>query len=120
MIRIRKPVKLLEWGEGTNTTNQVWTEIAQGTIVRNVKRSGVTTLFVQLNSSFQKKNNKDNHVKVVQQGEGMTANSTHWGEVAVGVVKAVHEQDKTVEIEVSTATKIDPRRHVPAWEEWKP
>lgn len=117
MIRIRKPVKLLEWGEGTNTTNQVWTEIAEGHIVRNTRKSGVTTLVVKLSSGFQKKNNKDNHVKVVQEGEGMAANSKRWGEVAMGVVKAFHEQDKTVEVEVTSATKIDQRRNVPAWEE---
>jgi hypothetical protein len=117
MIRIRKPVRLLEWGEGTNTTNQVWTPIGDGRIVRHQKKAGSTTFTIEMNQAFTKKNSKDNTIKIAQQSEGMAANSTRWGEVAMGVVKSVESGGKVVNIEVSAATKIDSRHKVPAWEE---
>jgi hypothetical protein len=117
MIRTRKPVKLLEWGEGTNTTNQIWTEVGQGKILRVAKSANATTLSIQLNAAFNKKNSKDNHVKLVQEGERMSAQSARWGEVAMGTVKSVNSSNNTVEIEITTATNIDKRHSVPAWEE---
>lgn len=104
MIRFKKPVKLLEWGEGTNTTNQIWTEAGEGSFVSRSVKDGVTTLVIQTNSLLKKTNAKDNHVKLVQQSEGMAAQSTHWGEVAMGVVKST--SGNSVTVEVSTATKI--------------
>jgi hypothetical protein len=117
MIRTRKPVQLLEWGEGTNTTNQIWTVIGEGRIVKNVTKRGLTTVIVETNAPVTKKNSKDNAIKLCQVGEGMTMNSNRWGEVAVGVLKAVEGGGKTISIEISTATKFDTRRTVPAWEE---
>ena len=116
MIRIRKPVRLLEWGEGTNTTNQIWTVVGDGRIVRQNRKAGVTTLTIAMNSAFSKKNSKDNSIKIAQQGEGMTAESQYWGEVTMGLVKSVEADGKTVIIEVATATKFDTRRSVPEWE----
>jgi hypothetical protein len=114
MIRIRKPVRLLEWGEGTNTTNQVWTAIGEGRIVRKQGNAGLTTLTIEMSSPVEKKNRQDNSIKIAQEGEGMAANSKRWGEVAMGFLKSV--DGKTVSIEIPTATKFDTRRSVPAWE----
>jgi hypothetical protein len=109
MIREHKPVKLLEWGEGTNTLNQVWTEMGQGKISGPVKRKdGVTTMVVELNGNVEKKNAKDNSVKVAQIGEGMTACSDKWGEVASGTLKSLtNSGGKTIAIVLITnATKV--------------
>jgi hypothetical protein len=111
MIRLSKPVKLLEWGEGTNTLNQVWTEIGEGEISAVDVKNQITTLSIALKGSFAKKNQNDPSVKIVQPGEGMTARSDHWGEVAMGNVKSVEQGGKAVVIEIPTATKIDKRRH---------
>jgi hypothetical protein len=117
MIRTRKPVQLLEWGEGTNTTNQIWTVIGEGRIVKNQRKAGLTMLTIDLQAPLAKKNTKDNSVKVTQEGEGMTMNSKRWGEVAMGVLKSTDNGGRTVQVEIATATKFDTRRTVPAWEE---
>ena len=128
MIRLSKPVQLLEWGEGTNTLNQRWEKIGEGKIVSHSKTLaemfhvfvqwlllkwkpkpvGVTTLTVELNGQLTRKNSKDDTVKVVQQGEGMTPTSNHWGEVAVGRLKSIDSgMGKTrVQLEIRGATKI--------------
>jgi hypothetical protein len=109
MIRIGKPVKLLEWGEGTSTTNQVWRDIAKGQLRVSPKvKMGVTVLEVVLDGPMSKQNQKDDHIKVVQQGEGMTPIGDKWGEVAVGRLKSVeNEGGKTVVyIELKGAVKI--------------
>ncbi|MBS1991235.1 MAG: hypothetical protein JSS86_08205 [Cyanobacteria bacterium SZAS LIN-2] len=109
MIRLSKPVQVLEWGLGTNTTNQNWTEIAKGRFAGRPKRKdGVTTLVVEVEGSLQRKNDKNEYVKVMQQGEGMTPRSVRWGEVAMGSISAIkNEAGKTVlEISVPTATKV--------------
>jgi hypothetical protein len=111
MIRVRKPIRLLEWGAGTNTTNQIWSIAGEGKISRYEMRNGVTTLYVELGGQFKKTNENDNSLKIAQPGEGMTMNSTHWGEVAMGVVKAVESGGRRVLIEITTATKIDNRKH---------
>jgi len=108
MIRTNKPVKLLEWGEGTNTVNQVWTEIAHGKIQSTRQVSGLTTMAVEISGQFEKKNSKDDSIKIVQQGEGMAARSEHWGEVAIGKLKSTDSAGgkKVVVIEIQTAAKI--------------
>lgn len=110
MIRINKPVKLLEWGAGTNTLNQVWMEMGAGKIIpRSVKqKDGFTTLAVEMDGPFNKKNPRDDSIKITQQGEGMTARSQMWGEVAVGKLRATgSESGKTiVYIDIPTAVKI--------------
>lgn len=109
MIRIGKPVKLLEWGEGTNTMTQRWIDVGEGSLRAEPKiKAGVTVIAVELKGSFEKKNEKDDSIKIVQQGEGMTPGSDKWGEVAVGRLKAVeHESGKSVVyIELKTAAKI--------------
>ena len=109
MIRVSKPVQVLEWGLGTITTNQNWTEIAKGRFSGRPKtKLGVTTLIVEVEGSLNRQNEKNEFVKVMQQGEGMTPHSERWGEVAMGSIAAVkNEGGKTVlEITVPTATKI--------------
>jgi len=109
MIRIGKPVQLLEWGEGTNTTNQIWIEMGKGNLRTKPKvYAGTTVLTVEVNGAFEKKNQKDDSVKVMQQGEGMTPGSERWGEVALGKLKSVEKEGgKTlVNIEIKTAIKI--------------
>jgi hypothetical protein len=117
MIRTRKAVRLLEWGEGTNTTNQIWTVSGEGKIVRQTKVGSLWTVWVEMSAAFSKKNTKDNTIKLAQLGEGMAANSERWGEVAVGVLKSVENGGRTVQIEIPTAAKFDTRRTVPAWED---
>ncbi len=94
----------MEWGEGTNTLNQVWSELAEGKFVKRTMIDGVTTLTIQAKSSVSRKNSKNDTVKLAQLGEGMSANSERWGEVAVGQVKSV-SGDQLV-IELPYATKI--------------
>src|SRR5262249_49792921 len=125
MIRRSKPVQLLEWGEGTNTTNQRWEKIADGRLVNRdrpfwqefvdwlfLKRkpgtASVRTLVVAVDGKLERKNSKEDAIKVVQQGEGMTPTSNSWGEVAVGRLKSIeNEAGKTmVYLEVKGATKI--------------
>lgn len=111
MIRKWKPIRLLEWGEGTNTTNQIWSVAGEGRIARYEMRNGLTTIYIDLNGAFNKKNSKDNSLKLAQPGEGMTANSERWGEVGMGVVKAVEDGGRRVLVEIPTAIKIDNRAH---------
>lgn len=104
MIRLSKPVQLLEWGEGTNTTNQNWVELGTGNIVGKPKTvDGITTIVVQLNGTLNKKNQKDDTIKVQQAGEGMTPHSAKNGEVAYCRLKKV--SGSTVEIETRFAIK---------------
>lgn len=104
MIRFNKPVQVLEWGEGTNTLNQVWSPLAEGKFVNRSTTNGIVTLTVQANSSISKKNGKDDVVKLTQIGEGMAANSDTWGEVAIGHVKSI--SGNTLVVEIPYATKI--------------
>jgi hypothetical protein len=104
MIRLSKPVQLLEWGEGSNTTNQNWVELGNGNIVGKPKTvDGITTIIVQLNSAPNKKNQKDDTIKVQQAGEGMTPHSSKNGEVAYCRLKKIN--GATVEIETRFAIK---------------
>jgi hypothetical protein len=108
-IRLGKQVKLLEWGEGTTTMNQRWTEVATGNLRMKPKsKAGVTILTVEVIGSFNKQNEKDDWLKIAQPGEGMTPASDKWGEVAMGRLKAVeNEGGKTiVHIELKNAIKI--------------
>jgi hypothetical protein len=47
-IRLRKPVRLLEWGTGTNTTNQKWEQCGEGKIQSCKRKDGVTTMVVEM------------------------------------------------------------------------
>jgi len=108
MIRLSKPVQVLEWGEGTNTTNQRWEEIAKGRLSGKPKTvAGLTSIVIEVEGSISRKNEKNEYVKVMQQGEGMTPHSNAWGEVAMGTIKSVNnESGKTlVTVEVSAAVK---------------
>jgi hypothetical protein len=108
MIRLSKPVQILEWGIGTNTTNQRWEEIAKGRLSGKPKTvAGLTSLVIEVEGSLNRKNENNEYVKVMQQGEGMTPHSTAWGEVAMGTIKSVDNQSgKTmVTVEVTAATK---------------
>lgn len=92
MIRLGKPVQLLEWGQGTNTTNQVWTKFADGTIEGKPRcTDGITTAIIAIDGKLHKNNNADDHVKIMQQGEGMTPASQKWGEVAMGTLSNIEE-----------------------------
>jgi hypothetical protein len=106
MIRLSKPVKLLEWGEGTNTTNQRWIEMGTGNIVGKPKTvDGITTLIVNIGGTVKKSNANDDTIKVAQVGEAMTPLSqTSWGEVAYGRLKSV--DGNTVEVELKVAVKV--------------
>ena len=106
MIRRNKPVRLYEWGEGTNTLNQVWSSLGEGRIVSDKSKQGRLTLTVELKSTFDKRNKKDNTIKIMQQGEGMTAQSTFWGEVAMGQLTDTRTGNRVAVIEIPTATKI--------------
>ncbi len=114
MIRPNKPVKLLEWGEGTVTLNQVWNEIGQGTIASVREKDGLTTLTIVMTGEFKKQNAKDDSIKVTQLGEGLTARSQSWGEVAIGKLRATDSgRGRTIVcIEVETATKVGKGRDV--------
>jgi len=105
MIRLGKQVKLLEWGEGTNTTNQRWIEMGTGDIVGKPKTvSGITTIVVNLSKTATKTNPGDDTIKVAQTGEGMTPlGKDAWGEVAFGRIKSMN--GSTVELEVKVAVK---------------
>lgn len=109
MIRLSKPVQVMEWGLGTNTANQNWSEIAKGRFAGKPKRKdGVTTLIIEVEGSLDRKNESNEHVKVMQQGEGMTPHSQRWGEVAMGSIASISKDSgKTVmTISVSAATKV--------------
>lgn len=106
MIRLSKPVKLLEWGQGTNTTNQRWIEMCTGSIAGKPKTvAGITTVTVVASGSVTKSNTSDDSIKIAQTGEGMTPLSqSSWGEVAFGRLKSI--DGNTVEVEVKVATKV--------------
>jgi hypothetical protein len=109
MIRLGKPVRLLEWGEGTNTKNQIWETIGQGVLHNKSKYyAGLTTLIVEVEGSVTKRNQKDNHIKVLQPGEGMVPIADNWGEVAMGTLKSIESQNgKTVvKIDIEGAAKM--------------
>ena len=110
MIRIGKPVKLLEWGEGTTTLNQRWIEAAKGNLRTSPKvKMGVTVLAVVIDGSFKKTNDKDDWLKIAQPGEGMTPTPDKWGEVAMGRLKSVEQEGgkQVVYIEFKNAIKIN-------------
>jgi len=93
MIRVGKPVQLFEWGEGTTTVNQTWDKIAEGVLLNKGKYSmGSTTLLIEVNGSVTRKNEKDNTIKVFQQGEVMTPQSERWGEVAMGKLQSIENK----------------------------
>jgi hypothetical protein len=98
----------MEWGTGTNTTNQVWTESGTGRIVKNSVVNGQTRLDIEIDGRFEKKNLRDTSIKVTQQGEGMTAQSAFWGEVAMGDLSGVDTESShtIVTVNIATATKI--------------
>jgi hypothetical protein len=106
MIRLGKPVKLLEWGVGTNTTNQRWIEFGNGELVGKPKTvDGITTVIVRLDKAANKSNPADDSIKVAQCGECMTPlDDKAWGEVAFGRLKSI--DGNTVEIEVKVAVKV--------------
>jgi hypothetical protein len=109
MIRIGKPVKLLEWGQGTTTLNQRWIEAGKGTLRTKPKvKAGVTILAVELDGKFEKTNEKDDWLKIAQPGEGMTPTPDKWGEVAMGRLKSIEQEGakKVVYIELKNAIKI--------------
>jgi hypothetical protein len=106
MIRIRKPVKVLGWGAGTNTLNQIWSVLGEGKIVGRTAAQEATVLSISLNSPLVGQNETDNSIKLAQPGEGMTANSQHWGEVAMGELKSVAEDGMRIQVEIPYATKI--------------
>jgi len=114
MIRTDKPVKLLEWDLGTNTTNQRWQDIGKGVILSTKRKDGVTTMVVEIEGRLQKQNPNDNTVKVAQLEEGMAPRAKkwgeitpRWGEVAMGKISSIEEQGfkSKVNIEISAATK---------------
>lgn len=108
MIRLGKPVQILQWGEGTNTTNQRWQEIGKGRFASKPKTvQGVTSILIEVDGSINKLHDKNSDVKLMQQSEGMVAHSTKWGEVAMGTLKGVsNESGRTIAtIEVHAATK---------------
>lgn len=105
MIRRSKPVQLLEWGQGTNTTNQNWNVFAQGRILKAGKAvNGIRVIAVEVDGDLDKKNLRDDTIKITQQGQGMTPTPDKWGEVAYGRLK--HIENKVVEVEVKIAVKI--------------
>lgn len=108
MIRPNKPIQLLEWGEGTNTLNQVWTVCGKGRIASVKQVDCVTTLVISIDGGFDKRNLNDNSIKLCQQGEGMAARSEDWGEVGFGVLKSVESQSgkRQVTVEMKVAAKV--------------
>ncbi len=109
MIRLGKKVQVLEWGQGTSTLNQNWNVLGEGQLFAKPKvKMGATLVKVEFDGKVEKKNQKDDSLKVMQKGEGMTPGSERWGEVAIGRLKSIDSNGgKTViEIEVKTAIKI--------------
>ncbi|MBX9722231.1 MAG: hypothetical protein K2X81_12600 [Candidatus Obscuribacterales bacterium] len=104
MIRFEKPVKIMEWGLGTNTTNQKWTEIGEGSFTSRSVKDGITTMTIQLKGGIKRENSADDSVKLCQLGEGMAACSDKWGEVAIGHIQSV--SGNTVVVVIPFATKI--------------
>jgi hypothetical protein len=115
-MRLGKPVQLFEWGVGTNTTNQIWILAGQGELHAKPKyKAGVTEVGVKIKGSFNKTNDKDDSIKIMQQAEGMTPASKEapklanmWGEVAMARLKSVEKEggETMVYLEIKTAIKI--------------
>ena len=104
-----RPVKLLEWGEGTTTLTQCWSDVAKGSLRTGKKvKAGVTVLEIVIDGGFKKKNDKDDWLKIAQPGEGMTPTPDKWGEVAMGRIKSVEQEGgkQVVYIELKNAIKI--------------
>lgn len=113
MIRTAKKVQLLEWGEGTNTLNQVWSIVGTGKITRHSVKKGEATLQITLDAPIQRKTDKANPIlKLAQQGEGMAGGSDRWGEVASGVLQSVEGGGRVITVQVTGATKLDTRGRV--------
>jgi hypothetical protein len=115
MIRLNKPVRLLEWGKGTSTQNQNWRMMAEGKILSCKRSGGTATMVVEIPGSLEKENQEDDTVKVAQLGEGMAPMARkwgeikdRWGEVAMGRLKSMEGSGgKTViAIEIAAATKV--------------
>ena len=113
MIRIAKRIRLLEWGKGTNTLNQVWTTVGEGRITRHTMKDGLTTLVISLDNEIKRAEDRARpQVKLAQPGEGMAGGSgDRWGEVALGYLTNV-EGGRTATVEIFTATKIDKRAEI--------
>jgi hypothetical protein len=102
-------VQLFEWGAGTNTTNQIWILAGSGELLAKPKwKAGLTEIGVRIKGSFNKTNDKDDTIKVMQQGEGMTPTSDKWGEVAVARLRSVDKSDgdTVVNLEIKGAMKV--------------
>jgi len=109
MIRLGKEVQLCEWGEGVSTLNQVWTPIGAGVLKAKPKRKmGVTLITIEIDGQVQRKNERDNTVKVMQKGECMTPTSEKWGEVAIGKLNGIRREGNKslIEVEIDNAIKI--------------
>lgn len=106
MLRFKKPVKLLEWGEGTNTLNQVWTEIGQGHFINRTVKDGVTSLTIEVKGVLNRKNEGNKAVKLCQLSEGMASNSQYWGEVAMGYLDSVESQGNSTKVVVNVPTAL--------------
>lgn len=109
MIRMGKPVQLLEWGKGTSTLTQVWSLFATGGLTGKPRTvDGLTDVAIEIEGKFEKQNAADETVKIMQQGEGMTPASQKWGEVAMGNLSRVEETGgKTIlHISIRNATKV--------------
>ncbi len=111
MIKLSKPVQILQWGEGTNTTNQRWIEIAKGKFASRPKTVlGTTTIMIELEGGINKVDAKReiDFVKIMQKGEGMTPHADRWGEVAMGTIKGVVSDNgrQILQIETQAATKV--------------
>jgi hypothetical protein len=108
---MNKTVKLLEWGEGTTTLNQNWHEVGEGRILSAKQKDCITTLVVELKGNLAQASSKDKEVKIVQKGEGMTACSDSYGEVAIGKLTAIDNTGTKARatVVVDVASKIDRR-----------
>jgi hypothetical protein len=108
-MRLGKPVQLFEWGIGTNTLNQIWILAGQGELRAKPKyKAGLTEVAVVV-KEFKKTNDKDDSIKIMQQGEGMTPVSDKWGEVAMAQLKSVEKTaagETIVHLEIKMAIKI--------------
>ena len=104
MLRFNKAVKIMEWGQGTNSINQNWNEIGEGSFVSRRVKNGITILTIQTKAPVVRTNDKINSVKLCQQGEGVASCSEYWGEVASGNINSL--SGNTVVVEVCQAVKI--------------
>lgn len=109
MLKRHQPVKLYEWGQGTNTVNQVWNEIAEGSLDDARRRAdGVTEVKVSIEGAFKKTNPNDDSIKLTQRNSNLTPASEAWGEAAVARLVSFESKGSTsfVKLEVHTATKV--------------